>query len=311
MSTELVLEVCLAVRRDELQAARDGFTKILAAVEKQSLFKAIGDCLLAAVRRQQRQLFDEWLEQAREALLSATAEPERSAEAAEFLTRLSFVVCDRRLAEAQPALAQLVRRFANAAAADIAAKLWAELLSLAARMARRGWREETAFLLRLYLRELLKRDDSAVWQQRLLALQLHFVAYARWDGFTKACAAYQELLLLFLLLVRRAGKKIYTKEQQEQYLLLSLRTLRGIISNAARSSMKDDMEIFRELYQYLWQLAGDNKRRRQQLQLLLQLAISYWQSSLPKTSRKQARFLEDLLQPSLIDKLQEDLLNRI
>lgn len=311
MSTELVLEVCLAVRRDELQAARDGFTKILESAAKQFLFKAIGDCLLAAVRRQQRQLFDEWLEQAREALLSATAEPERSAEAAEFLTRLSFVVCDRRLAEAQPALAQLVRRFANAAAADIAAKLWAELLSLAARMARRGWREETAFLLRLYMRELLKRDDSAVWQQRLLALQLHFVAYARWDGFTKACAAYQELLLLFLLLVRRAGKKIYRKEQQEQYLLLSLRTLRGIISNAARSSMKDDMEIFRELYQYLWQLAGDNKRRRQQLQLLLQLAISYWQSSLPKTSRKQARFLEDLLQPSLIDKLQEDLLNRI
>lgn len=311
MSTELVLEVCLAVRRDELQAARDGFTKILESAAKQSLFKAIGDCLLAAVRRQQRQLFDEWLEQAREALLSATAEPERNAEAAEFLTRLSFVVCDRRLAEAQPALTQLVRRFANAASADIAARLWAELLSLAARMARRGWREETAFLLRLYLRELLKRDDSAVWQQRLLALQLHFVAYARWDGFTKACAAYRELLLLFLLLVRRAGKKIYTKEQQEQYLLLSLRTLRGIISNAARSSMKDDMEIFRELYQYLWQLAGDNKRRRQQLQLLLQLAISYWQSSLPKTSRKQARFLEDLLQPSLIDKLYEDLLNRI
>lgn len=311
MSTELVLEVCLAVRRDELQAARDGFTKILESAAKQSLFKAIGDCLLAAVRRQQRQLFDEWLEQAREALLSLAAEPERSAEAVEFLTRLSFVVCDRRLAEAQPALAQLVRRFANVAAADIAAKLWAELLSLAARMARRGWREETAFLLRLYLRELLKRDDSAVWQQRLLALQLHFVAYARWDGFTKACAAYQELLLLFLLLVRRTGKKIYTKEQQEQYLLLSLRTLRGIISNAARSSMKDDMDIFRELYQYLWQLAGDNKRRRQQLQLLLQLAISYWQSSLPKTSRKQARFLEDLLQPSLIDKLYEDMLNRI
>ena len=311
MSTELVLEVCLAVRRDELQAARDGFTKILESAAKQSLFKAIGDCLLAAVRRQQRQLFDEWLEQAREALLSLAAEPERSAEAADFLTRLSFVVCDRRLAEAQPALAQLVRRFANAASADIAARLWAELLSLAARMARRGWREETAFLLRLYLRELLKRDDSAVWQQRLLALQLHFVAYARWDGFTKACVAYQELLLLFLLLVRRTGKKIYTKEQQEQYLLLSLRTLRGIISNAARSSMKDDMEIFRELYQYLWQLAGDNKRRRQQLQLLLQLAISYWQSSLPKTSRKQARFLEDLLQPSLIDKLHEDLLNRI
>ena len=38
MSTELVLEVCLAVRRAELQAARDGFTKILESAAKQSLF---------------------------------------------------------------------------------------------------------------------------------------------------------------------------------------------------------------------------------------------------------------------------------
>ena len=153
------------------------------------------------------------------------------------------MVCDRRLAEAQPALAQLVRRFANAATADIAAKLWAELLSLAARMARRGWREETAFFLRLYLRELLKRDDSAVWQQRLLALQLHFVAYARWDGFTKACAAYQELLLLFLLMdacqdihERRFTSTIFTHErmhlsafQRQVYALQHLIRTKGFM----------------------------------------------------------------------------------
>ena len=34
---------------------------------------------------------------------------------------------------------------------------------------------------------------------------------------------------------------------------------------------------------------------------LLQLAITYWQQTMPKTSRKQAVLLKDLLQPNLID----------
>lgn len=311
MGAELALAICLAVRSGELQAARASFSQLVAESEKQFLLQEISDCLLTAVRRQQRQLFAEWLDEAQAVLLKAVAQAEHAEAAAAFLAQLGFVVCDRRLAEAQPALAQLVRSFALAAPQAAAAKLWGELLNLAARMARRGWREETAFLLRLYLRELLQTADVNIWQQRLLALQLHFVVYARWDGFTKACAAYREVLLLFLLLVRRADKKIYPQEQRERYLLLSLRGLRGIITNVARSVMKDDMEIFRELYQFLWQLAGENKRRRQDLQLLLQLAIGYWQGSLPKTSRKQVRFLADLLQPSLISATYEDMLRRI
>lgn len=311
MVTELALEICLAVRHGEQEAAAEKFSVLLAQAESAELLKALGDALLAAVRRQQRELFDSWLEQAQGKLFALVSNAENSAASAQLLSRLLFAACDRRLAEAQPALAQLVRCFAKACEVKVGASFWEEVLSLAARMARRGWREETAFLLRLYLHELLRTQDVGVWQARLLALQLHFVVYARWDGFVKACAAYQELLYLYLLLVRRAGKKNYTNEQRERYLLLSLRSLRGIITNVARSVMADDMEVFRQLYQFLWQLAGDNKRRRQQLQLLLQLAISYWQSSLPKTSRKQAKFLEDLLQPKLIDATYEDMLRRI
>lgn len=300
MDSTLAMEVCLAVRGGELEAAEESFTRLLERTPEQELLKAVGDCLLAAVRRQQSQLFHSWLWQARKQLIAAIAVAKQQA-AGEFLLQLSFVICDRRLTETQTVLAQLVRRFVSCADAKQSAELLAELLSLAARMARRGWREETAFLLRLYLRELLKEKSARVWQARLLALQLHFVVYARWDGFAKACGAYKELLLLLLLLVRRAGGKKYAREQQERYLLLSLRSLRGIITNAARSAMLDDMEIFRQLYQFFWQLAGENKGRRQQLQLLLQLGICYWQKSLPKTSRKQVRFLEDLLQPKLIN----------
>ena len=311
MDNTLAMEVCLAVRSCELEAAQESFTRLLEKPPEQELLKTVGDCLLAAVRRQQSQLFHSWLCQAFKQLEAAIAAPASLQAAGEFLLQLSFTICDRRLTETQPVLTQLVRRFVRRADAKQSAELLAELLSLAARMARRGWREETAFLLRLYLRELLKEKSARVWQARLLALQLHFVVYARWDGFSRACSAYKELLYLLLLLMRRAGRKKYSREQQERYLLLSLRSLRGIITNAARSAMLDDMELFRQLYQFFWQLAGEDRRRRQQLQLLLQLSICYWKKSLPKTSRKQVRFLEDLLQPKLINADYEALLGAI
>ena len=45
----------------------------------------------------------------------------------------------------------------------------------------------------------------------------------------------------------------------------------------------------------------DDKSAREELLRLLQLAITYWQQTMPKTSRKQAVLLKDLLQPNLID----------
>ena len=311
MGSELALEVCLAVRSGELEAAQQKFLQLLVEAQQQEALQLIEACLLEAVRRQQRQLFVDWLAQSQQQLLAALTNEAAVEKAQSFLKSLSFVVCDRRLTEAQPVLAWLIRRFSASADAKASQALWTEILNLAARMARRGWRTEASFLLRLYLRELLKEHQAAVWQSGLLALQMHFVVYARWDGFTKACAAYAELWYLLLLLVRRADRKKYSFKQRKQYLLLSLRFLRGIITNVARSLMTDEMEIFRQLYQYFWQLAGESKQRRQQLQLLLQLAISYWQSSLPKSSKKQVRFLKDLLEPSLINAEYEALLKTI
>ena len=63
--------------------------------------------------------------------------------------------------------------------------------------------------------------------------------------------------------------------------------------------------------QYLWQLAGEDVARKQRLLLLLQLSISYWHSTLPKSSKKQLRFLRDLLEPSYISAEYETLLRRI
>lgn len=311
MDTELVLEVCLAVRSGRAQEAQEGFVQLLQRLQGAELLAAIGNCLLAAYRRQQVKLANSLLLQAQPQLLTLMEDAQLTAEAASLLQRLAFIVCDRQALEALPVLELLVLRFLRSHQAEPKplAAFWGEWLSIAARMARRGWRRQTGFLLRLFLRDLLKTD---VKQQpgRLLGLQLHFVVYARWDGFSHACAAYRELMSFYLLLLRRAANSRWQADQQA-YLLLALRSMRDLVAQSARSLMQDDMDIFRLWYQFFWQLAGDDAKRRQELLLLLQLAISYWQDTRPKTSRKQARYLEDLLQPSLLTEHYTGLLQKI
>ena len=127
---------------------------------------------------------------------------------------------------------------------------------------------------------------------------LHFVVYARWDGFDKACRMYRELTLLYRLLLRRVP--MAQPEQQAVLLQLLLRHLRDVTTNVSRSAMLDDADIFRQWYSFWWQLTAEDKSAREELLRLLQLAITYWQQTMPKTSRKQITLLKDLLQPNLI-----------
>ena len=83
-------------------------------------------------------------------------------------------------------------------------------------------------------------------------------------------------------------------------LQLLLRHLRDVTANVSRSAMLDDADIFRQWYSFWWQLTAEDKSAREELLRLLQLAITYWQQTMPKTSRKQIALLKDLLQPNLI-----------
>lgn len=227
--------------------------------------------------------------------------PQLAHQGGSVLLRLTFAVCDRRLDEVRPMLALLVRCWLRTYAGDTAVlqEFMGEWLSLAARMARRRWREETAFLLREAGRWLLKQQDLQRWAWSLQQLQLHFVVYARWDGFDKACRIYRELTLLYRLLLRRVPKA--QPARQTALLQLLLRHLRDVTANVSRSAMLDDADIFRQWYSFFWQLTADDKSAREELLRLLQLAITYWQQTMPKTSRKQAVLLKDLLQPNLVD----------
>lgn len=298
MVTEFILETCIALRDGREQNACTAFSGIIAEAADNEALQAISCCLLVALRHRQRQLFAAWMQESRPRLEQLLVNPQLAHQGGSVLLRLTFAVCDRRLDEVRPMLALLVRRWLRTQADNTAVlqKFMGEWLSLAARMARRRWREETAFLLREVGRWLLKQDDLQLYSWSLQQLQLHFVVYARWDGFDKACRIYRELTLLYRLLLRRVLRK-----QQTALLQLLLRHLRDVTANVSRSAMLDDADIFRQWYSFFWQLTAENKRAREELLRLLQLAITYWHQTMPKTSRKQAAFLKDLLQPNLID----------
>lgn len=298
MVTELILETCIALRDGREQNACTAFSGIIAEAADNEALQAISCCLLVALRHRQRQLFAAWMHESRPRLEQLLVNPQLAHQGGSVLLRLTFAVCDRRLAEVRPMLALLVRRWLRTQTDNTAMlqEFMGEWLSLAARMARRRWREETAFLLREVGRWLLKQDDLQLYSWSLQQLQLHFVVYARWDGFDKACRMYRELTLLYRLLLRRVLRK-----QQTALLQLLLRHLRDVTANVSRSAMLDDADIFRQWYSFFWQLTAENKRAREELLRLLQLAITYWHQTMPKTSRKQAAFLKDLLQPNLID----------
>lgn len=298
MVTELILETCIALRDGREQNACTAFSGIIAEAADNEALQAISCCLLVALRHRQRQLFAAWMQESRPRLEQLLVNPQLAHQGGSVLLRLTFAVCDRRLAEVRPMLALLVRRWLRTQADNTAMlqEFMGEWLSLAARMARRRWREETAFLLREAGRWLLKQDDLQLYSWSLQQLQLHFVVYARWDGFDKACRMYRELTLLYRLLLRRVLRK-----QQTALLQLLLRHLRDVTANVSRSAMLDDADIFRQWYSFFWHLTADDKSAREELLRLLQLAITYWQQTMPKTSRKQAVLLKDLLQPNLID----------
>ena len=90
-----------------------------------------------------------------------------------------------------------------------------------------------------------------------------------------------------------------------------MRNIRDVIANSARNAMTEDMDIFREWYKFLWKISTENENKKQRLRLLLQLAIVYWQNTRTKTSRKQAKFLNDLLSPNLITEEYKKLLQYI
>lgn len=302
MNNNVVLDICLAVQKGQTDEAKASFAEVIASAENQVVISAMNDALIMACRKRQNDLFIEWLLLGQQRLTDIITAGENVVACGNLLQSLVFTACDRRLVEAFPHLQFLLHKWLciNQSNSGQLNLFWHEWMNLIARMARRGWRRETAWLMKILGCWLWHQQDVKEWQYIMQQLSLHFTVHAKWDGFNKACAAFVELQYFYLIIVSRAGNVKRLPDERRGYLLLALRNIRDLIANVSRSIMQEDMDVFRQWYQFLWQLAGDNERRKRRLRLLLQLAISYWQNTRPKTSGKQAQFLQDLLQPNMI-----------
>lgn len=309
MIKDYTIALVFALRQGQVQVAQENFNKILKGARGKELISSLEEAILAAARSRQEELFHAWVKQAKVALIDLVSDTGLIAAVNNFLQKLAFIICDKRLMYSAGIWQKLVLRFFRMHRQSAEAEnLWAELLNLLARMVRRNWEEETSLLLRVLLHDLFAQKIPQYWYKRLWQLQLHFVAYVQWDGFTKACTMYKDVFNMQLILVKRAGKINFAYEDQLAWLQVVLRSIRDLMGNVSRTLMLDDMDVFREWYQFLCQMTETNPTRRQQMQLMFQLSVIYWQNTRPKTSRKQVEFLKDLLEPNLINEHYRDLL---
>lgn len=307
-----------AVRANRLDEARGGFETLLTEEkDDHKILLVVHKVILALARKNNQELCVSFLEQAQNRLMcyfafgQIASNEDLAKEAVHFMQSMVYTVCDRKITAAFPIMGSFSLCLSRVLTSKQAEAFWQEWLNLAAQMARRGWQAETSWLLRTTFCGVYLAKDLRLLTMVLQQLVLYFTAHAKWDGFYKACEAYVDLFYFYLMLLRKVEKTDQPEAERVALLQLALRNVRYLMSNAARVTMVDDMESFRAWYQFLWQYAGTNKLRRKRLLNLLQLAIMYWAGTLPKTSRKQMKHLEDLLTPDMVSPLQRELMKKI
>lgn len=294
-----LVQLALAVRSGRFEQSEAQFVSVLSNAQDLELLSFIDGALLIALRSNSSELFISWLVKA-EAPFYQLLERQADASAA-LLQKLAFAALDKRLTKAYGVLELVLRRYFHLHQhSEAAQSLWQELLNLVVRVVRRGWKEDTAWLYRLLLHVLLAEKDLNVVRSRLWQLQLHFTIYAKWDGIAGAAEVYRDLFYVYLLILRRSLAKDPALRERSLWLRVVVHSLRELTNNVSRILMMDDVEIF-HIWHDLWsRQATGNSRLQRQFSLMLQLVIEYWRQTMPKTGRRQAKFLKELTKPDLV-----------
>ncbi len=330
IAKQLTISICSAMRSADtsVEVLRPDVEKLMKSEPNADLLQSLEMILLSALRGRKQDVFLLILNMAGEKLTMMAHNTFLAQPMQQWISNVTFAVCDRHMIAVYPFLQMLVNRWWKANVLDVlhqqnvdavvrlqaltlAQAYTRETLSLAARMARREWRDTSEWLWNMLASVLYRTQDLRLWQDACGQMSLHFIAYAKWDGFHKACTAYRELHVFYLLLLRKA-----CKEQDGKLLEMTLRSMREVVTNSARSTMQDEMDIWRAWYEYLWPAFTDedegvHSKRKQELRRLLQLGIAYWNGTMPKSSRKQVRFLRDLLEPDVLTAEERKLLGSI
>lgn len=305
---------CTAVKSSLNYYAEQCFNAVLQA----ELFKVSADIhlnclknmLIMAARMRQKDLFNNWLALAEPIIKQYLDTKVYASYMAEFLKPIIFIVCDRRYTESFKRIRNFLLLFAvRTDDMNIIKNVCSELTSLITQIAKRNWQEVTDFLINTLLYVLLKKNNLELMKYILLQLNMHYQMYSRWDGLDNAYRAYNKLHIFFYILINKAGNKKIDYEIRKQYLLLALRNMRDLIANISRTSMQDELQIIRRMYELLTEQASGKMQYR--AQRFIQLEIRFWNLTKPKTSRKQLAYLHDLLEKQLITAEDNELLLQI
>lgn len=313
MEQRTILTGCMAIREDNPERAQSCIEELLKGeYSTEEFLQGTRSMLLCAARKHNDELFVRWLEQLEPRLSLIVGTTPSCAAAGDFLLSISFAACDGRRIEVLGILRRLVQKYLQFAKNDdFVESFLCEWSSMIARMSRRGWREETSWLLKILLSVLLRKRNLKLYDTVLLHLQMNFVMYCQWDGLEKAVAAYKELQLLYAYFIDKSISSSTSPEEHSKYFLLALRNIRGVVSNISRALMLDELEVFHGWYAMLQYQQNGNPKGQLRMRLLVQLSILYWKETRPKTSRKQMQYLKELLEPSVISKEYAELLQKV
>lgn len=306
------VELCMEIRAGRAERAEYLLDRILALKDKPQvaleLLGAVQNALTTASRLRDQSLFIKLLTKCRQPLLLFLVHPHTHEAYMELMNALLFVVCDKKIDGARYELQVLCRAFFFLAKPELREAWSTEALSLAARILRRGWLEQGQWLLRLVLKQLWKKGDKALIQRTLGRLELHMILSCRYDDVTKTLEYYKVVFSFYKLLLERAIRLSADPRKEDlkgkrgeafDYLVMTLRSVREWLCNSATTLMIEELELFEEWDRVMKEQKLSPKVWQRERQLL-QLELKYWNLTKPKSSRKQFRYLQEMLEPDFI-----------
>lgn len=297
-AADIELFGCSAVKASLQDVAEQCFTVIAddAGVSEKVKIKFIQSMLTAAARARQDALFIKWLKFSENIIKSVVCD---NAEAVlVFLKCITFIICDKRYTQSFVVLRNIVYEFFwKTKNKSILSELINEWTILTAQISKRQWFDVTDFLLKTIFYAVLKKADLYFVKLLLWQMSIHYAMYSRWDGFANAFRVYKNLQIFIMILIKKAGNNKIDYYTRKQYLLVALRSVRDLIANISRTSMQDDLQIIRQWNDLLMAGTGGSKSNRE---CFIQLMIAYWCITKPKTSKKQLKYLTDLVQNDVL-----------
>jgi len=327
------LNVCVALQCGELDKAKELLPQLqaeLPAASGEQQLVALKNVLSTALRKRNYNLFKELLESYKESLTALVTTKELALASQEFLGFLVYNICDRRLVGQRGIAHELVVAFTDKAETEVLASFWNEWTSLLARIVRRKWLGEIEWLLMVLLRQLWRSQDLKLWYKVLLQLQMHMTMNCRFDSFEGTFLVYKPLFYSYLVLADFLDRKSLAEAKREELLRLILRSVRDSVNQIARGQMLEQQDIYNALYELwlkdaqsknqeeanpdvpIWKRpASSSKKLEQRIQRFMQMVITYWSLTNPKSSKKQLRFLQEVMEPRLITPECKNLLKKL